>query len=127
MGCAEALRVTPSMVAPVPCGINGFGRIGLETTLLRNASTLQRTVRRARTRPCPTSSPPSTSNHFASLRSNPHLGSGRLVARIMIKSPDTELRLINSGADADYMAYQFKSALLTPPSTSAFLAFAGLS
>ncbi len=46
--------------APVPCGINGFGRIG------------------------------------------------RLVARIMIKSKDTELRLINSGASTDYMAYQFK-------------------
>jgi glyceraldehyde 3-phosphate dehydrogenase len=44
----------------VPCGINGFGRIG------------------------------------------------RLVARIMVKNPATELKLINSGADADYMAYQFK-------------------
>lgn len=44
----------------VPCGINGFGRIG------------------------------------------------RLVARIMIKSPECDLKLINSGASADYMAYQFK-------------------
>jgi len=44
----------------VPCGINGFGRIG------------------------------------------------RLVARIMVKNPETELKLINSGASADYMAYQFK-------------------
>ena len=46
--------------ALVPCGINGFGRIG------------------------------------------------RLVARIMIKNPETELKLINSGASAEYMAYQFK-------------------
>mmetsp|Transcript_54776 Transcript_54776/g.108699 ORF Transcript_54776/g.108699 Transcript_54776/m.108699 type:complete len:349 (+) Transcript_54776:329-1375(+) len=44
----------------VPCGINGFGRIG------------------------------------------------RLVARIMVKNPETELKLINSGASAEYMAYQFK-------------------
>jgi len=47
-------------MSAVPCGINGFGRIG------------------------------------------------RLVARIMVKSPDTELKLINSGASAEYMAYQFK-------------------
>ena len=44
----------------VPCGINGFGRIG------------------------------------------------RLVARIMLKNPETDLTLINSGASAEYMAYQFK-------------------
>ena len=44
----------------VPCGINGFGRIG------------------------------------------------RLVARIMLKNPETDLMLINSGASAEYMAYQFK-------------------
>merc|ERR1740138_513668 len=44
----------------VPCGINGFGRIG------------------------------------------------RLVARIMVKNPETDLKLINSGASAEYMAYQFK-------------------
>jgi len=58
-GSASALQVAPKMSA-VPCGINGFGRIG------------------------------------------------RLVARIMVKSPDTELKLINSGASAEYMAYQFK-------------------
>merc|ERR1740138_1086275 len=33
---------------------------------------------------------------------------GRLVARIMVKNPETELKLINSGASAEYMAYQFK-------------------
>eukprot|EP00617_Octactis_speculum_P002946 CAMPEP_0185795892 /NCGR_PEP_ID=MMETSP1174-20130828/160779_1 /TAXON_ID=35687 /ORGANISM="Dictyocha speculum, Strain CCMP1381" /LENGTH=332 /DNA_ID=CAMNT_0028491217 /DNA_START=48 /DNA_END=1046 /DNA_ORIENTATION=- len=33
---------------------------------------------------------------------------GRLVARIMVKNPETELKLINSGAAAEYMAYQFK-------------------
>merc|ERR1719164_104614 len=33
---------------------------------------------------------------------------GRLVARIMLKNPETELELINSGASAEYMAYQFK-------------------
>merc|ERR1719159_882550 len=33
---------------------------------------------------------------------------GRLVARIMIKNPETDLKLINSGASAEYMAYQFK-------------------
>jgi len=59
MGSAAALTIPTSMSA-VPCGINGFGRIG------------------------------------------------RLVARIMVKSPDTTLNLINSGAAADYMAYQFK-------------------
>jgi len=56
---ASGLQVTPKMSA-VPCGINGFGRIG------------------------------------------------RLVARIMVKNPDTDLKLINSGASAEYMAYQFK-------------------
>merc|ERR1719261_1949691 len=33
---------------------------------------------------------------------------GRLVARIMVKNPETDLKLINSGAAAEYMAYQFK-------------------
>jgi len=34
---------------------------------------------------------------------------GRLVARIMVDNPQTtSLKLINSGADAEYMAYQFK-------------------
>jgi glyceraldehyde 3-phosphate dehydrogenase len=33
---------------------------------------------------------------------------GRLVARIMIEDPDTDLKAINTGADANYMAYQFK-------------------
>ena len=33
---------------------------------------------------------------------------GRLVARIIVKNPETELKLINSGASAEYMAYQFK-------------------
>mmetsp|Transcript_13739 Transcript_13739/g.32078 ORF Transcript_13739/g.32078 Transcript_13739/m.32078 type:complete len:371 (+) Transcript_13739:53-1165(+) len=33
---------------------------------------------------------------------------GRLVARIMVKNPDTDLKLINCGYDAEYMAYQFK-------------------
>merc|ERR1719408_1145600 len=54
-----ATRGKVSMEA-VPCGINGFGRIG------------------------------------------------RLVARIMCDSPETDLKLINSGASAEYMAYQFK-------------------
>merc|ERR1740138_444964 len=49
-----------SVQMAVPCGINGFGRIG------------------------------------------------RLVARIMLKNPETDLKLINSGASAEYMAYQFK-------------------
>ena len=44
----------------VPCGINGFGRIG------------------------------------------------RLVARSMIKNPETNLITINTGAAANYMAYQLK-------------------
>ena len=54
MGSASALT-TPMKMSAVPCGINGFGRIG------------------------------------------------RLVARIMVKSPSTELKLVNSGAAADYM------------------------
>jgi glyceraldehyde 3-phosphate dehydrogenase len=33
---------------------------------------------------------------------------GRLVARIMIEDPRTSLVSINTGADAKYMAYQFK-------------------
>jgi glyceraldehyde 3-phosphate dehydrogenase len=33
---------------------------------------------------------------------------GRLVARIMIEDPRTTLKAINTGADANYMAYQFK-------------------
>merc|ERR1719311_1704754 len=33
---------------------------------------------------------------------------GRLVARIMVKNPETDLKLINCGYDAEYMAYQFK-------------------
>jgi len=33
---------------------------------------------------------------------------GRLVARIMIEDPNTTLKAINTGADATYMAYQFK-------------------
>jgi glyceraldehyde 3-phosphate dehydrogenase len=33
---------------------------------------------------------------------------GRLVARIMIDDPDVNLKAINTGASADYMAYQFK-------------------
>jgi glyceraldehyde 3-phosphate dehydrogenase len=33
---------------------------------------------------------------------------GRLVARIMIDDPRTSLKAINTGADANYMAYQFK-------------------
>jgi glyceraldehyde 3-phosphate dehydrogenase len=47
-------------MSAVPCGINGFGRIG------------------------------------------------RLVARSIILNPETELKLINTGADPSYMAYQFK-------------------
>ena len=58
MGGARATRGSVQMA--VPCGINGFGRIG------------------------------------------------RLVARIMLKNPETDLKLINSGASAEYMAYQFK-------------------
>jgi glyceraldehyde 3-phosphate dehydrogenase len=33
---------------------------------------------------------------------------GRLVARIMAKSPDCDLKLINTGASCEYMAYQMK-------------------
>jgi len=33
---------------------------------------------------------------------------GRLVARIMIDDPNSSLKAINTGADANYMAYQFK-------------------
>jgi glyceraldehyde 3-phosphate dehydrogenase len=33
---------------------------------------------------------------------------GRLVARIMIDDPNSKLLAINTGADASYMAYQFK-------------------
>ena len=33
---------------------------------------------------------------------------GRLVARIMIEDKNTDLKAINTGADAKYMAYQFK-------------------
>jgi len=33
---------------------------------------------------------------------------GRLVARIAVKDPETKLVAINTGADATYMAYQFK-------------------
>lgn len=33
---------------------------------------------------------------------------GRLVARIMIEDPNSDLKAINTGADANYMAYQFK-------------------
>lgn len=33
---------------------------------------------------------------------------GRLVARVMLKHPFIDLKLINSGASAEYMAYQFK-------------------
>merc|ERR1719284_1791826 len=59
MGVASGL-VRSNVQMAVPCGINGFGRIG------------------------------------------------RLVARIMIKNPETDLVLINSGASAEYMAYQMK-------------------
>nr|QQX23419.1 GapC1 [Olisthodiscus luteus] len=52
--------VRDDMTMAVPCGINGFGRIG------------------------------------------------RLVARSMIKNPETDLLCINTGASAEYMAYQFK-------------------
>jgi glyceraldehyde 3-phosphate dehydrogenase len=58
---AKASKVTGPTMAAVPCGINGFGRIG------------------------------------------------RLVARIMIKDPETNLLHVNAGsATPDYMAYQFK-------------------
>lgn len=33
---------------------------------------------------------------------------GRLVARIAVKDPQCKLVSINTGADAEYMAYQFK-------------------
>merc|ERR1719478_1106981 len=33
---------------------------------------------------------------------------GRLVARIMCKSPESDLKLINTGASCEYMAYQMK-------------------
>jgi len=33
---------------------------------------------------------------------------GRLVARIMVEDPNSNLMAINTGADANYMAYQFK-------------------
>jgi glyceraldehyde 3-phosphate dehydrogenase len=33
---------------------------------------------------------------------------GRLVARIMCKSPECDLKLINTGASCEYMAYQMK-------------------
>ena len=33
---------------------------------------------------------------------------GRLVARIMVANPEVDLKLINCGYDAEYMAYQFK-------------------
>merc|ERR1719201_1438763 len=33
---------------------------------------------------------------------------GRLVARIMSKDPNCDLKLINTGASAEYMAYQMK-------------------
>jgi glyceraldehyde 3-phosphate dehydrogenase len=33
---------------------------------------------------------------------------GRLVARSLIENPETDLKLINTGADPEYMAYQFK-------------------
>jgi glyceraldehyde 3-phosphate dehydrogenase len=58
---ARAGRSVGPTMAAVPCGINGFGRIG------------------------------------------------RLVARIMVKDPETKLIHINAGsATPDYMAYQFK-------------------
>jgi len=58
-GCSNA--VSTLNMAAVPCGINGFGRIG------------------------------------------------RLVARIMLKDPETKLLHVNAGsATPDYMAYQFK-------------------
>jgi glyceraldehyde 3-phosphate dehydrogenase len=58
---AKAATTTGPTMAAVPCGINGFGRIG------------------------------------------------RLVARIMIKDPETNLLHVNAGsATPDYMAYQFK-------------------
>merc|ERR1711906_82435 len=63
-GVETAVRASTSSgptMAAVPCGINGFGRIG------------------------------------------------RLVARIMIKDPETNLLHVNAGsATPDYMAYQFK-------------------
>jgi glyceraldehyde 3-phosphate dehydrogenase len=63
-GVETAVRASTSSgptMAAVPCGINGFGRIG------------------------------------------------RLVARIMIKDPETNLVHVNAGsATTDYMAYQFK-------------------
>ena len=33
---------------------------------------------------------------------------GRLVARILVEDPNTDLKAINTGAEAAYMAYQFK-------------------
>uniref|UniRef100_A0A7S4P1B0 Glyceraldehyde-3-phosphate dehydrogenase n=1 Tax=Guillardia theta TaxID=55529 RepID=A0A7S4P1B0_GUITH len=57
----KAAKMTGPTMQAVPCGINGFGRIG------------------------------------------------RLVARIMIKDPETKLLQVNAGsATPDYMAYQFK-------------------
>lgn len=37
---------------------------------------------------------------------------GRLVARSMIKNPETNLKLINTGAAPEYMAYQVRQILL---------------
>jgi glyceraldehyde 3-phosphate dehydrogenase len=33
---------------------------------------------------------------------------GRLVSRVMLDDPDASLVAVNTGADANYMAYQFK-------------------
>lgn len=37
---------------------------------------------------------------------------GRLVARSMIKNPETNLKLINTGAAPEYMAYQVRASFL---------------
>eukprot|EP01084_Bolivina_argentea_P131848 232669_1 len=62
----SSLKSTPrtstgqNLKMAVPCGINGFGRIG------------------------------------------------RLVTRSIVQNPEADLKIINTGADPDYMAYQFK-------------------
>lgn len=35
---------------------------------------------------------------------------GRLVARSMVKNPETDLKLINTGAAPEYMAYQVRAS-----------------
>lgn len=36
---------------------------------------------------------------------------GRLVARSMVKNPETNLKLINTGAAPEYMAYQVRASI----------------